>query len=276
MEKSTINSAWERSNRTHFDDIVVDYDKIRPEYPASLYEDIFSYISSENNDKNALEIGAGTGKATIPFLDAGFFVTASEIGANMTAFLAEKFKSRENFNAINDAFEDVQLDENSYDIIYAASAFHWVDAEIGCPKAFRLLKKGGVFALFRYNFMPTDNEPLFNEIQSFYEKYYYKPYIKPMVMSKENFDTPEEIYRGFRFENMANYGFSDICMKFYDATKTYTADEYIDFLDTLSDHICLPPHDKEALFAGIKEVIIKHGGFYKMDIIFQLYMGKKE
>lgn len=80
-----IKTGWERENRTHFDDIVVNYDKARWKYPAELYTDILCY--AQTGSKTAVEIGAGTGVATAPFLEAGYNVTAVEMGANMAAFL---------------------------------------------------------------------------------------------------------------------------------------------------------------------------------------------
>ncbi len=85
-----IRTGWERENRTHFDDIVANYDKVRWEYPTELYADIMNYSQTES--KTAVEIGAGTGKATVPFLDSGYDVTAIEMGANMAAFIKDKFK----------------------------------------------------------------------------------------------------------------------------------------------------------------------------------------
>lgn len=79
-------TGWERNRRTHFDEIVLDYDRIRPEYPDALFEDIMKY-SGMGKSKKAIEIGAGTGKATAPFLRAGYGVTAVEIGVNMAEFL---------------------------------------------------------------------------------------------------------------------------------------------------------------------------------------------
>ena len=52
-------TGWERENRTHFDDIVVNYDKVRWDYPPELYTDILDY--SRTGGKKAVEIGAGTG-----------------------------------------------------------------------------------------------------------------------------------------------------------------------------------------------------------------------
>ena len=293
-------TGWERENRTHFDDIVVNYDKSRWDYPAELFTDIFEYVgirqketldidSGQKNaleidsrQKNALEIGAGTGKATAPFLDAGYHVTAVEMGANMSAFLLEKFKKFANFNVITTTFEDAELQDNTYDLIYAASAFHWIDAQIGCPKVHRLLKNGGVFALFRNNAIQSDKNQTYNEIQEVYEKHYYSHYksdqrpVKISKMQYEDFMKPEELYRGFRFEGLEQYGFTDISMKLYETTRIYSADEYIALMDTMSDHRAMPEDKRAALYAGIKEVIIKHGGQIKMDYIFQLYMGKKK
>lgn len=143
-------TGWERDRRVHFNDIVENYDSIRPEYPLELFHDIFNY-SENTTRKSALEIGAGTGKATTPFLSAGYDVTAVEIGSNMADFLIKRFSDHEKFNVVISSFEDAVLQENSYDLIYAATAFHWIDVKIGCPKALRLLKDGGTIALFRYN-----------------------------------------------------------------------------------------------------------------------------
>ncbi|MDR0287964.1 MAG: class I SAM-dependent methyltransferase [Clostridiales bacterium] len=277
-------TGWERHRRTHFNDIVENYDLVRPEYPSELFEDIFKYSGLEllTADKKALEIGAGTGKATSPVLKAGYGVTAVEISENMAAFLLEKYKNYKNFNVIVSTFEDALLAENSCDLIYAASAFHWVDPEIGCPKVFRLLKSGGVFALLRYNFnnIPPYGEKLHEEITAAYEKNFFTYYISEnkfnqKKITKKRFEGYPKILSGYGFEDLSVYGFSDITMNLYEATRTYDPDEWIGLLNTLSDHRNLPEHNKTALYSEIKEAIIKNGGQHKLDIVFQLYMGRK-
>ena len=274
-------TAWQRENRKIFDNIVENYDKVRWDYPDELFADIIRY-SGTCNDKKALEIGAGTGKATTPFLDAGYAVTAVEMGANMTEFLNAKFKDRISFSVINSTFEDAVLEDNSYDLIYAASAFHWVDPEIGCPKVLRLLKSGGVFALFRNNSIPDESDDLYEEIQAVYDLHYYSHYkpnnrpVKLADMSREDFLKPEEIFRGFRFESLEQYGFVDIVMKLYDAFRTYDTENYIKLIDTYNDHRALPDENREALYAGLRKVIEKHGGQLKLNFVYQLYMGRKE
>ena len=284
---TTNKTGWEPENRKHFDDIVDAYDKRRSDYTDELYEDIFRYSAVEADKKDqhfqtnklkALEIGAGTGKATVPFLDAGYNVTAIEIGVNMSAFLQDKFKGNMNFSVINSSFEDAVLEDNSYDMIYAASAFHWVDPKIGCPKVFRLLKRGGTLAIFRFNAIAAAGEKLYEDIQAEWEKHYYNYYIsndRPVKKTKDDFLKPSEIYHSFRIENLEDYGFTDITMYFYDDIRTFNADEYIEWLSTMSDVRGLPKENRTALFTGIHEVITRHGGHHHVDHIFQLYMGRK-
>ncbi len=86
---------------------------------------------------------------------------------------------------------------------------------------------------------------------------------------------PSGIKRGFGFEDLKSYGFGDISMKLYDVSRKFDADEYITLLETFSDHRSLPESDRAVLLAGVREAILKHGGRYKVDYVFQLYMGRK-
>lgn len=277
-EKTTV-TGWEPERRMHFDEIVDVYNYVRPDYPDSVFNDIKQY-SGQRRMMNALEIGAGTGKATAPFLNAGYNVTAIEIGENMAQFLRQRFQEYQNFNIVVSSFEDAPLQDNQYDLIYAASAFHWVDAKVGCPKMFQLLTNGGVCALLRYNFniYPVAGEELSNEFQALYEEYYYSYYksnYRAVKLTHELLKTPRKILSGYGFEDLREYGFTDIVMNFYDVTLIYDADKYIMHLDTLSDHRALPESNRNALYAGIKETIIEHGNNHKIECIFQLYMGRK-
>jgi ubiquinone/menaquinone biosynthesis C-methylase UbiE len=273
-------TGWERENRVHFDEIAVNYDRYRWDYPAELFADAIQY-SEHGNGKKAIEIGAGTGKSTTPFLDAVYDVTAIEMSANMSVFLLDKFKEYQNFNVITSTFEDARLDDDSYDLIYSASAFHWIDADVGCPKVMRLLKNGGAFVLFRNNAVRSNEVGIFEAVNEAYEKHYYAHYpnhrrpIDIFKMTHEDFLKPEEIYRGFRFNSLQEYGFDDVTMNLYNAARMYAPDEYISLMDTMSDHRALPEHYREPLYADIKKAIVNHGGQMEMSFIFQLYMGRK-
>ena len=93
----------------------------------------------------ALEIGAGTGKATRLFARHGVQVTATEPDAAMLAALQQA--AIPNVNTIPAAFEDL-APERTYGLVYAAAALHWTRAEGRWPRVAAMLDQGGVFASF--------------------------------------------------------------------------------------------------------------------------------
>lgn len=113
------------------------YERMRPGYPAELYKKIFEYINI-NEESNVLEIGIGGGQATLPVLKTGCKLTAVEYGENFAEVCRQKFSDYPKFSAVVGKFEDFAGKENSYDLIYSASAFHWIPEEIGYPKVFSL------------------------------------------------------------------------------------------------------------------------------------------
>ena len=157
-------------NEKYFDENVVMYDKYRPTYVAELYSDIINYTSITENS-NILEIGCGTGNATLPFIKTGAKVTAVELGENLTDYTKDKFSEYENFNIINARFEDYKTDEK-YDLIFAATAFHWIKPEYAYSRCKDLLTPCGVLATF-WNTprISRHNAELYSEIQALYAEY---------------------------------------------------------------------------------------------------------
>ena len=68
-----------KGNEWTFNQVAEMYDKWRPAYVPELYEDIFAYKSIDKAS-HVLEIGIGTGQATLPFLNTGCHLTAVELG----------------------------------------------------------------------------------------------------------------------------------------------------------------------------------------------------
>ena len=145
--------------RFTFNEDVKNYDKWRPTYCKELFNDIIQY-SELNQNKKAVEVGIGTGQATLPFLMTGCYVTAIELGKNLSEYSKEKFKEYINFSIYNTSFEDFEDNDNSVDILYSATAFHWIPEDISYPKALRLLKNGGTLALFWNKPFPSQKDDL--------------------------------------------------------------------------------------------------------------------
>lgn len=85
--------------RTTFNTDEYNYDKSRPDYPIELFEDIF-YYSNLCSGSIVLEIGIGTGQATLPFLQKGCNLTAVELGDRLAGYCKQKFSAYEKFNII--------------------------------------------------------------------------------------------------------------------------------------------------------------------------------
>ena len=130
-----------------FDTVASTYEKLRPGYVDELYQTLFNYIPI-NEHSHVVEIGSGGGQATAPILKTGCHLTAVEYGEQFSELLKNKFKEYSNFSVITGKFEDTELKENHFDLVFSASAFHWVPEKIGYEKVFSILKEGGVFARF--------------------------------------------------------------------------------------------------------------------------------
>lgn len=94
--------------------------------------------------RTALEIGAGTGKATRLFAERGVIVTATEPDPGMLGELRQRVPAIT--NTVQAAFEDLRPGE-SYSLVYAAAAMHWTDPNDRWTRVAALLEPGGVFAV---------------------------------------------------------------------------------------------------------------------------------
>src|SRR4051794_34267131 len=114
------------------------YDAARPEYPPELFDDVVA-LAELGPGARLFEIGCATGKATRPFLERGFSVMCVELGAQ----LAER--ARRNLNGLPMTidvapFETWDGAADSFDLVYAATAWHWIDPKVRYEKAHRLLR----------------------------------------------------------------------------------------------------------------------------------------
>jgi SAM-dependent methyltransferase len=135
-----------RARRNLFTDDVTSYAEGRPGYPEEVY-DLLRDVCGLGSGTRVLEIGPGTGQATGPLLDRGADVTAVELGAGMAAHLRHEHAGRA-LTVVEGAFESVALEGASFDLVAAATSFHWVPAEHAVPRCAELLRPGGWLALW--------------------------------------------------------------------------------------------------------------------------------
>jgi SAM-dependent methyltransferase len=251
--------------RLKFNEDVLNYDKMRPTYVKDLYDDVIRFAKLSDN-KKTLEIGIGTGQATQPFLNTGCILTAIELGENMVEFTKEKFSKFDNFTVVNSDFETVTLENNNYDFIYSATAFHWIPEEVGYTKVFNLLKSGGVIALFWNHPNRVENE-LEIAIQKVYDKH------RTLTRSAIHRFSEEKCLE--ITETIKKYGFIDVEYKLYHQTRIFNASQYMALLNTYSDHRARQEENRVILEKELSDVINRFGGKIDIQDTIDLYLARK-
>lgn len=118
----------------------------RPGYPTRVF-DVLARPCGLGSDSRVLEIGPGTGQATVPMLDLGAAVTAVEPGAELAHLLSERCAGR-TLEVIAGRFETVELPDAAFDLVVAATSFHWVDPTVGFERSAQCLRDDGWLALW--------------------------------------------------------------------------------------------------------------------------------
>jgi len=250
-----------------FDEAVLNYEKRRPNYGTELFKDVIKY-SKITMDKSLLEVGCGTGQATEPFLKIKCKLTAVELGEKLALYTREKFKAYINFNVVRSSFEDYDCDYNKFDMLYSATAFHWIPDEIGYKKAYRIIRSGGTIALFWNRPSPNDKDnPVHQKIQSIYRE------LLPQWGNKVTHSQDKQKYSSVN--KIEQYGFVNVEFKQYHNIRKMTGIEYVELLNTYSDHIALEKPMKSLLFDGIRTAIEEFGNEIIINDTVELYLAKK-
>ena len=158
-----------RQRRGLFSSDVAAYEIGRPGYPERVYE-LLGQVCGLGPGTDVLEIGPGTGQATGLLLDGGASVTAVELGSELAARLEAKYAGR-NLSVEVGAFEEVALTPESFDLIVAATSFHWVPPDVGLRRCADLLRPDGWVALWWTYFGDPDRpDPFRDALTPLFEK----------------------------------------------------------------------------------------------------------
>jgi SAM-dependent methyltransferase len=132
-----------------FDEVADSYDEVRPSYPESLI-DLAIERGNLGPGSRVLEVGSGSGKLTELLVRRQLSVDAVEPGSNMIAVARRRLAPADAVTFHADRFEYVNLPEKAFDAVFSATAFHWVDPDIGWAKAASHLRPGGLLALLAH------------------------------------------------------------------------------------------------------------------------------
>lgn len=257
--------------RLSFGEIAELYDQARPSYPPALIDDLLG-VAGVGPDDRAVEVGAGTGKATLLFAERGVRILALEPSAEMAQIARRNTAAFPNVTVREVEFER-WTPEEQVRLVYSAQAWHWIDRRAGFARAAETLTGDGVLAAF-WNRTSWDSLAIRHELDEAYQRF--APELGrritpgPMHPSSERAQDRLGDWQG----DLETTGFTEPEWRTYPWLARYSTDEYLSLLRTHSDHVVLAPRRRQALLEAVGKVIDGAGGILELEYVTWLGLAR--
>ncbi|MDY6937331.1 MAG: class I SAM-dependent methyltransferase [Cyanobacteriota bacterium] len=249
-ELAKTQSSERRQN--WYGDVASAYNRTRPRYPREIIDRALE-IAQLTPEATILELGCGPGTATVDFAKSGVGMVCLEPSPDACELARQNCDRYPNVEILNTTFEEWPLEPARFSAVLAATSFHWISPEIACSKTAAALTDGG-FLMLLWNTPPQPNLELFERLRPVYRTH------APSLDRYEDEATYEENFRSFG-RTIANSGyFENVAFDRLIRHVTYTIEDYLTLLSTLSPYIALEPSQREAVFARLKEILERHCG----------------
>ncbi|RZT77965.1 methyltransferase family protein [Micromonospora violae] len=216
----------------------------QPGYPAELVDLVLTYAGRPI--RTALEIGAGTGKATRLFAGAGVAVTATEPDAAMLAELRKHVPA--GVETVRAAFEDLRPGAR-YHLVYAAAALHWTAPEGRWSRVAGLLEPGGVFASF-------GGPPQLADLAvADAVRAARAPFLESDEIPSPDGTPPGQAMQWPGTELQRSESFTHVQQTVIERRLTMSARDYVGYLSTVLAYLELPTPAQEQLFRQIEQIL---------------------
>ena len=220
------------------------YERFRPGYLVALADMVMTY--ADQPVRAALEIGAGTGKATRLFAQRAVTVTATEPDGAMLAELRKHVPA--NVTTMQAAFEDLRPG-GSYGLVYAAAALHWTNPEGRWSRMAALLEPGGVFASFGGPVQLADSvaEGAVRAARA--------PFLESDEIPSPDGTPPGHDMQWPGTELQRSEWFADVQQSVIERRLAMSAHDYIGHLSTISAYLALPASEQKQVYSRIRQVL---------------------
>jgi SAM-dependent methyltransferase len=255
--------------RSTFDGVASLYDEVRPGYPERLFDDLASLADARPGTR-ALEIGCGTGQATLPLARRGYRLLCVELGANLAAVTRTKLADYRNARVLTCSFEEWPPEEGAFDLVVSATAFHWVDPQVRYRKSAQALRPDGSLALIWNRADPEGSSEGFLEaLEDVHrrEAPELAPERRPPRLDGDA-DKADKIERSGYFERPEE--------RDYRFAVAHDAESYLRLLGTYSAHRSLDEETRRRLLLAVGRLIDEeHGGRVIEGYRSELYVSRK-
>jgi SAM-dependent methyltransferase len=265
VQSSDVDATREQ-RRLSFNDIADLYARARPGYPSALIDDVIREAELRAGSR-ILELGSGPGNATVLFSGRGFQIVGLEPGEKPAAVARRRLAAKADTQIVVTRFENWPIPAERFDLVFAAQSFHWMDPATRFSRAAQALRQDGTLAVFA-NRPSWGTGALDVVIQEIYHAH--APHLcadghGPGRHTREHFLEIFAAATDFRPAECREYSWR----------AEYTAEEYVDLLQTHSDHRVLPSAQLTALMDAIGAAIVAAGGTHGIDYVAVLCMAHR-
>ncbi len=264
MDPSTNHEVPREVGRL-FTTVAADYASVRPGYPSELFDELAA-LAGLGSDASVLEIGPGPGTATRSLLERGWHVHAIEPGAEM-AEMARRMLAGQALTVDETTFEDWEPAATRFDLVFSATAFHWVDPEVRWAKTAAVLTRGGHLALMTHRTVAGNTfHDLYARSQELHQRY--APDLADEGPSPSSDELIAALERGSHDIGLVWWVVDPKsgqvpAGRFYEAPAVrthlwehpYSVREAVTLLSTHSPYLRLDPGPRGALFSAIEDMI---------------------
>lgn len=254
--------------RASFDSAAELYDAARPAYPEALFNDLVA-LAGLHAGSSILEVGSGTGKATLPLAQRSFSILGIELGEHLAALARAKLADYPQAQIVVDNFETWPAPESRFDVAVSASAWHWIDPAIGYLKIARALQPRGFFALMwnrRQRSVTTDQHNTAQSSEASDQENTSQAFSQALQgviqqvapgLAGNRLERAGAGHQQFRRDGLlaASEFFEAPMVRSYAWETTYDAASYLRLLDSYSSYRVLDPSVRGILFTCIAEMI---------------------
>jgi len=248
------------------------YDRARPGYPDALVEEVLAFGGLDAASCRALEVGAGTGKATVAFARNGVRVRAVEPDPAMAAVARRNCAPFPDVEIELTSFEDWELQPRAFDLLFSGQAWHWIRPEVRWARAAQTLVPGGTIALFWHRVRWGVDDPVRADLDECYRVH--APELHARAPGFPGL-TPANLEEDAHTELAQSAAFSAVTVRERPWEQAFDPDAYVDRLRTQSDHRLLEPEGLERLLAAVRDVIAAHGGGVMVPHSTLLVLGRR-
>jgi SAM-dependent methyltransferase len=235
--------------RAGFDQAAEDYQRTRPVCPPQLFDDLIRLTGLEAGDR-VVEIGCGTGQATVPLAERGLAITAVELGPELAAIARRRLTGFPAAEVVAGSFEDWTAPADRFDAVVAVNCLHWIDPQLRYTKPHGLLRPGGAMVVAGCNWArPADAGRFWTDVQADYRAVGFEGDPPP----------PPEQIGPWHFPPEARGLFTEVASLRYPFAFVYSAGDYLANLATQSSTHALGQARSAEFLARVRQRLESFG-----------------